>query len=92
MLGRAVKGDGWELGCLQHDCRCSCGAHLLAILVKVVEPEDISTWRTRFSKALRPSSSTRRKACAGAERVGRERCQVLAEHVRAVLLSRTWAV
>ena len=38
------------------------GPHLLAILVKVVEPELMSTWRTRFSNAFRPSSSTRRKA------------------------------
>lgn len=43
--------------------------HLFAILVKVVEPEDMRTWRTRFSKAFRPSSSTRRKACEE----GRER-------------------
>ena len=38
--------------------------HLLTIFVKVVEPDDISTWRTRFSKARSDLLSTRRKACA----------------------------
>ena len=38
--------------------------NLFAILVKVVAPELISTWRIRFSNALSPSSSTRRYACA----------------------------
>ena len=38
--------------------------HLLATLVKVVEPELMRIWRTRFSYVLMDSSSTRRKACA----------------------------
>ena len=38
--------------------------HLLTIFVNVVEPEDMSTWRTRFSKARSDLLSTRRKACA----------------------------
>ena len=38
--------------------------HLLTILVNVVAPEDMSTWRTRFSNVFSASSSTRRKACA----------------------------
>ena len=36
--------------------------HLLTILVKVGEPEDMSTWRTRFSKWRSDMLSTRRKA------------------------------
>ena len=38
--------------------------HLLTILVKVVAPDDMSTCRTRFSKARSALLSTRRKACA----------------------------
>mmetsp|Transcript_1049 Transcript_1049/g.2755 ORF Transcript_1049/g.2755 Transcript_1049/m.2755 type:complete len:228 (-) Transcript_1049:175-858(-) len=38
--------------------------HLLAILVKVVDPELMRICRTRFSKAFIPSLSTRRNACA----------------------------
>ena len=38
--------------------------HLLAILVKVVAPDDMSTWRMRESKSFCDSSSTRRNACA----------------------------
>lgn len=73
--------------------------HLLAILVKVVEPELISTWRTRFSKDLRPSSSTRRKACAVRSLV----CTFCSAHTPSLLAKdsaamrilgrmRTWAV
>jgi len=43
--------------------------HLLATLVNVVEPDDISTWRTRFSNVLSASSSTRRNACRRTARV-----------------------
>ena len=32
--------------------------HLFAIFVNVVEPEDMSTWRTRFSKVRKDCSST----------------------------------
>ena len=38
--------------------------HLLATLVKVVEPEDMRIWRMRFSKSDTEVPSTRRKACA----------------------------
>lgn len=54
--------------CARPPGRPETATHLLAILVKVVEPEDMSTWRIRFSNALSPSSSTRRKACGGAGR------------------------
>ena len=37
--------------------------HLLATLVNVVEPDDMSTWRMRFSNVFNASSSTRRNAC-----------------------------
>ena len=38
--------------------------HLFAIFVNVVEPLDMRTCLTRFSKVLRDCSSTRRNACA----------------------------
>jgi len=38
--------------------------HLFAIFVKVVEPDAIKIWRTRFSNWRSAASSTRRNACA----------------------------
>ena len=38
--------------------------HLFAILENVVAPEDIKTCRILFSNAFKPSSSTRKNACA----------------------------
>ena len=38
--------------------------HLLAILVNVVDPDDMRTTRMRFSNAAKDASSTRKNACA----------------------------
>lgn len=49
--------------CVQCAAQARTVFHLLATLVNVVEPDDMSTWRMRFSNVFSASSSTRRNAC-----------------------------